>query len=126
MEVAAPTVDVVRSSDGYHPNTSDLEAILAAGKFAQLLVLGAGVVDVVDLVDEIRLQGAPPVTLPQGIYWFTSVDPSVVLLVTTGSGVVERETVRSGTAAPGSPLDNALNWVDALWDEAKALERATR
>lgn len=116
--MAAPTVDVVRSSDGYHPNTSDLEAILAAGKFAQLLVLGAGVVDVVDLVDEIRLQGAPPVTLPQGIYWFTSVDPSVVLLVTTGSGVVERETVRSGTAAPGSPLDNALNWVDALWDEA--------
>lgn len=114
----APDVETIRSTYGYHPVTTDLEDVVRRGAFEQLLVFGPGVNDVVDLVDEARLLPTPPVHLPQGIYWFSGVEPSVVLSVTGGISPSGSVATAPDSVARGSALDNALGWVDATWDEA--------
>lgn len=116
--MTAPESAVVRSTHGYHPVTTDLDAILRSGGFEQLLVFGPGVPDVVDLVSEARVVTQPPVELPQGIYWFSGVSPSIALSVSNGASPGASTSLDSGSVPPGSPLDNALGWVDSSWDEA--------
>lgn len=62
--MAIPDALVISSTHGYYPVTTELEDVLRAGAFQQLLVLGPGVNDVVDLVDETRIVTTPPVQLP--------------------------------------------------------------
>lgn len=119
---SSPSDEVVSSTHGYHPVTTDLEAILRAGKFEQLLVFGVGVSDVAGLVGEIRLVSKPPVELPMGVYWFSGVEPSVVLSVTTGASAVASSSFTHDAVPEGSGLDNALAWVDEAWDDAKVVE----
>ncbi len=121
--MAAPAPAVIRSQHGYHPVTTDLEEILRGAPFAQLLVFGPGIGDVVDLVDETRLVSTPPVQLPQGIYWFSGVEPAVVLLVAAGASPHASLSLAPTGVPDGSPLDNALGWVDSTWDEAEVVAR---
>lgn len=123
--MSAPPSDVIRSTHGYHPVSTDLEAILRAGGFTQLLVLGQGVNDVVDHVDETRLMPDPPVQLPPGVYWFSGADPALVLSVTTGGAPGASCSSPSDAVAPGSALDHALGWADQLWDSAVTVPRPT-
>ncbi|MDF9717339.1 helicase-related protein [Nocardioides sp. ChNu-99] len=116
--MAAPDSETIRATHGYHPVTTDLEDVLRADAFGQLLIFGPGVNDVVDLVGETRVVTAPPVQLPQGVYWFSGVAPSVVLAVTGGTSPGASVATSPDSVAGGSPLDNALGWVDAVWDEA--------
>jgi superfamily II DNA or RNA helicase len=121
--MAAPAAEVIRTHHGYHPVTTDLEKILRSGTFAQLLVFGPGIGDVVDLVDDARLVTTPPVPLPQGIYWFSGVEPAVVLLVAAGTSPGASLSLASHEVPEGSPLDNALGWVDSAWDGAELVVR---
>ncbi|NYJ02425.1 superfamily II DNA or RNA helicase [Nocardioides thalensis] len=121
--MAAPDAAVVRSTYGYHPVTTDLDAVIRAGSFRQLLIFGPGVSDVVDLVDETRMVSAPPVQLPQGIYWFSGVDPSVVLSVTSGASPGASAAIPPEEVEDGSALDNALGWIDASWDGAPVVAK---
>ncbi|GGD24679.1 DEAD/DEAH box helicase [Nocardioides daphniae] len=121
--MAIPDALVVSSTHGYHPVTTELEDVLRAGAFQQLLVLGPGVNDVVDLVNETRIVASPPVQLPQGIYWFSGIEPSVVLSVTSGTSPGPSVAAPSDEVLNGSPLDNALGWVDAIWDDAAPVSK---
>ncbi len=115
--------ELIRSTHGYHPVTTDLEQILTAGRFTQLLVFGPGVNDVVDQVADVRLVSEPPVKLPQGVYWFSGVEPSVVLAVTTGAGPVASISSPANAVPTGSALDNALGWVDHVWESAHVVSK---
>ena len=116
--MTAPGSAVLRSTHGYHPVTTDLDSILRAGGFEQLLVFGPGVPDVVDLVSETRVVPEPPVELPQGIYWFSGVSPSIALSVSNGGSPGASTSLDPDQIPPGSALDNALGWVDSSWDMA--------
>jgi superfamily II DNA or RNA helicase len=116
--MTAPDADVVRSSHGYHPVTTDLAELLRAGDFEQLLVFGPGVPDVVDLVSEARVVPEPPVVLPQGVYWFSGVSPTIALSVSSGASPGASTSLAPDQIPVGSALDNALGWVDSSWDEA--------
>lgn len=116
--MTAPGFDVVRTTHGYHPVTTDLDDILRSGGFEQLLVFGPGVPDVVDLVAEARVVAEPPVELPQGVYWFSGVSPSIALSVSNGASPGASTSLDPDQIPTGSPLDNALGWVESSWDEA--------
>jgi hypothetical protein len=108
---------------GYHPVTTDLEGILRGGAFSQLLVFGAAVNDVVDLVSEVMMVTIPPVELPQGIYWFSGVEPAVVLSVASGASPGASSSTAADAVARGSALDNALGWVDEAWESASLVSK---
>ena len=116
--MAAPDRDVVQGTHGYHPLTSDLEEILRSGGFGQLLVFGPGVTDVVDHVREIRIVTQPPVQLPQGVYWFSGVEPAGVLSVTSGTSPGPSLAFPADAVPEGSALDNALGWLGQAWETA--------
>ena len=121
--MAAPDGEVVRSTFGYHPLTSDLEEILRNGGFDQLLVFGGGIRDIVEHVREIRIVMQPPVQLPQGVYWFSGVEPSGVLSVTVGASPGPSVAVPVDGVPEGSPLDNALGWLDQAWEAATVVPK---
>src|SRR6516165_8920180 len=114
----APDGEVVRSTFGYHPLTSDLEEILRNAGFDQLLVFGGGIGDIVEHVREIRIVMQPPVQLPQGVYWFSEAEPSGVLSVTVGASPGPSVAVPVDGVPEGSPLDNALGWLEQAWEAA--------
>src|SRR3954453_12589136 len=114
----APPAEVIRTTHGYHPVTTDLEEILGVGSFEQLLVFGPSVRDVVELVSETRILVEPPVELSQGIYWFSGVEPGVVLLVAGGASPGSSSSMPIAEVPHGSPLDNALGWIDSTWESA--------
>ena len=116
--MSAPMSDVIRATHGYHPVTTDLEEILRAGLFEQLLVFGPGVNDIVGLVSEVRLVTTLPVELPQGVYWFSGAEPAIVLSVAIGASPVASSTSPAVAVPAGSALDNALGWVDEAWESA--------
>jgi superfamily II DNA or RNA helicase len=116
--VAAPDSEVVRSTFGYHPLTSDLEEILRNGGFDQLLVFGGAIRDIVEHVREIRIVMQPPVQLPQGIYWFSGVEPSGVLSVATGGSPGPSLAVPIDGVPEDSALNNALGWLEQAWEAA--------
>ncbi len=119
----APDGEVVRSTFGYHPLTSDLEEILRNGGFDQLLVFGPGVTDIVEHVREIRIVTQPPVQLPQGVYWFSGVEPSGVLSVTVGASPGPSAVVPADGVPEGSPLDRALGWLEQEWEAARVVSK---
>lgn len=119
----APDVEVLRGTYGYHPVTSDLEEVLRRGEFDQLLVFGPGVTDVVEHVRDIRIVTQPPVELPQGLYWFTGIEPSGVLSVTTGASPGASISVPVDQVLDGSPLDNALAWLEQTWEVATVVPK---
>jgi len=121
--VAAPGRDELRRAHGYHPVTTDLQAVLATRLFDQLLVFGSGIPDVVDHVAEARVVTAPPVQLPQGIYWFDAIEPPLVLLVTSGSPAGPSVSIQADSVPTGSALDNALAWADGSWEDAGVVPR---
>jgi superfamily II DNA or RNA helicase len=121
--MAAPDGEVVRSTFGYHPLTSDLEDILRNGGFDQLLVFGGGVRDIVEHVREIRIVMQPPVQLPQGVYWFSGAEPSAVLSVAVGASPGPSVAVPVDGVPEGSPLDNALGWLEQAWEAATVVPR---
>lgn len=113
-----PDRSVVASTHGYHPLVGDASELLAMRLFSDMLVLGSGVPDVGSLVQQVRHLAASPVELPEGIYWFSGVSPASILLVDAGAppGAPLREA--SETVQEGSALDQALSWLDHLWDDA--------
>ncbi len=116
--MAAPDVSVIRDTDGYHPLTTDLEAIVAGNGFDELLVFGGGLKDVVAHVDRVRIQAQPPVQLPQGIYWFSGAVPKRVLVVVQGGPATGGTSTAVNAVDAGSALDNALGWFEHAWDLA--------
>ena len=121
--MAAPDGEVVRGTFGYHPLTSDLEEILRNAGFDQLLVFGGGIRDFVEHVREIRIVMQPPVQLPKGVYWFSGVEPSGVLSVTVGASPGPSLAVPADGVPEGSPLDNALRWLDQAWEAATVVAK---
>ena len=119
----APDGEVVRSTFGYHPLTSDLEEILRNAGFDQLLVFGGGIGDIVEHVREIRIVMQPPVQLPQGVYWFSGVEPSGVLSVTTGASPGPSIAVSFDSVPESSPLHKAMRWLDQEWDAARVVPK---
>lgn len=115
----------LRGARGYHPLSSDIATYLSEVTFDQLLVLGAGVPDVVDSVSECRTLAVPPADLPTGIYWFDDVAPSLAMLVLTGATpgpslrvhATEQDEPAHNVAAELA-MDNALTWAEVAWDEA--------
>ena len=116
--MAAPDGDVARGTHGYHPLTSDLDEILRNGGFDRLLVFGPFITDVVEHVREIRIVMRPPVQLPQGVYWFSGVESSGVLSVTTGASPGPSVAFPVDAVPEGSALDNALGWLEQMWEAA--------
>src|SRR5690242_8892405 len=116
-----PEGEVIRTTHGYHPVTTDLEELLRAGSFDQLLVFGPSVRDIVELVSETRILVEPPAQLPQGIYWFSEIEPAVVLLVAGGSSPGSSISIPAKEVHDGSALDNALGWVDEAWESASVV-----
>src|SRR4051812_13991901 len=108
--MAAPGREEIRGTHGYHPVTTDLGMLLATGLFDQLLVFGSGVPDVIGHVNETRLVPTPAVQLPQGVYWFTMIEPPLVLLVSAGRPAGPSARLPAGSVTAGSPLDHALGW----------------
>lgn len=121
--MTTPTADQLRTTFGYHPVVTALPGLLGAGSFDELLVFGAGLGDVVDLVGETRVVTTPPVQLPQGIYWFAGVSPTSVLLVSQGAPATGAMSVPAKQVAEGSALDNALGWVEQEWTAATPVPR---
>lgn len=116
--MTVPDRSVVASTHGYHPLVGDAAELLGMRLFSDMLVLGPGVPDVGALVGQVRHLSSSTVQLPEGIYWFSGVSPAAVLLVDAGAppGAPLRES--SDTVPEGSALDQALSWLDHLWDDA--------
>lgn len=114
--------ELITSTWGYHPALLDVESIIRDGQFADLLVFGNRVPDVVHLVDEARRM-TPPTQLPAGVYWFSGLERPTVLVAYEGAAAVGGVIERAGTVPEGSPLDNALAWVEASWDAALVVPR---
>ncbi|MEU9824138.1 DEAD/DEAH box helicase [Micromonospora chersina] len=97
---------------------TDASAMLATGLFTDVLVLGADLPDPAGAVERIRQVVVPPVSLPEGLFWFGGFDPAPLLVVTSGSmpGAGVREPA---TEVPeDSPVALALGWFDHLWESA--------
>ncbi|WP_344133758.1 DEAD/DEAH box helicase [Pedococcus bigeumensis] len=118
-----PDRSIIESTHGYHPIAGDAADLARTKLFSEMLVLGTVVPDVHALVANIRHLIAAPAPLPEGLYWFSGISPSAVLVVTGGAppGAPLRE--QSGAVPEGSALDQALSWFDHLWDGAPAVER---
>jgi len=121
--LVAPHDSVIRDTDGYHPLTTDVEAILAGNGFGELLVFGGGLTDVVEHVNAVRIQAQPPVQLPQGIYWFSGAAPKAVLVVMQGSPATAGVSTAAQSVVAGSSLDNALGWFEHAWEQATPVPR---
>lgn len=118
-----PDGKVLATTHGYHPLVGDATGLLSMRLFSDVLILGPSVPDVGGLVEQVRHLPASPVQLPEGIYWFSGVTPAAVLLVDAGAppGAPLREP--SDAVPEGSALDQALRWLDHLWDEASEVPR---
>ena len=82
----------VAATDGYHPIPADLSEILRQGAFSDVLILGPSVPDIGELARNIRHLPDPPVELPEGVYWFSSAQPTASMLV--GRGTAPSGSVR--------------------------------
>lgn len=120
--MAAPTPSVIAATHGYHPLTGDVRGVLEAGSFAEMLVIGSGVPDVVDLVQRVRLVHQSPRELPVGVYWFSGVSPAAVLLVESGATPSSSLAETPENVVRGSALDSALSWLEHLWEQARPVE----
>lgn len=118
-----PDRSVIAATHGYHPLVADSVEVLSTRLFSDVLVLGPSVPDVGDLVQHLRHLSTPPVQLPEGIYWFSGETPAAVLIVDAGGppGASQRE--QTNAVSEGSPLNEALNWLDHLWDQANEMPR---
>lgn len=118
-----PERSVIASSHGYHPVVGEIAELVGTGLFSDLLILGAGVPEIHGLVQHMRHLSTSPTPLPEGIYWFSGVDPTAVLLVDGGAppGAPFRQPIED--VAEGSPLEQALSWLDHLWEEAREVSR---
>ncbi|MEV6695328.1 helicase-related protein [Micromonospora sp. NPDC051196] len=113
-----PNPAVLAGTHGYHPLATDATAMLATGLFTDVLALGADLPDPPATVKRVRQIVAPPVSLPEGIYWFGGLDPAPLLVVTSGAmpGVGMRQP--AAEVADDSPVASALGWFDHLWEDA--------
>ena len=116
--MSAPPSAMVAQTHGYHPLVSDAVSLLSGGHFRELLILGTVVPDAADHVGEVRVVLEPPVDLPVGVYWFSRVDPPCVLLVSRGAAPSAGLTLDPGEVAEGSSLEQALRWLEYLWEDA--------
>lgn len=120
--MAAPSPETITSTWGYHPALNDVAEFARAGAFSELLVFGARVPDVVDLVDEARMI-APPTTLPTGVYWFSGLERPLLLAVHEGGQAAPGQSMPWNEVVEGSALDNALAWAEQAWQDAPVVAR---
>lgn len=109
---------ILESTHGYHPIVGDAAALAGTRLFSDMLVLGAGIPDVHGFISSVRHLVDPPTALPEGLYWFSGITPSAVLVVTGGAPPGSPLRERNDAIPEGSALDQALNWLDHLWAEA--------
>ncbi len=114
--MALPAPRILATTHGYYPDVRVVGDLLKSGMFDDFLVLGVPVPDA-NGDAAVRVIAEPEVELPQGVYWF-SVDPPVAMVVHLGSEPAEPLHQPADAVEPGSVLDAALGWVDALWDKA--------
>lgn len=116
--VPAPERSVVSTTFGYHPLATDLAEMVRETRFDELLVLGPSVPDVVDHVGAIKCVREPGDQLPSGIYWFSGVSPSALMVVQRGLPETGPASVVHSEVTDDSPLGRALSWFEHLWDSA--------
>ncbi|WP_162786750.1 DEAD/DEAH box helicase [Janibacter anophelis] len=119
--MSLPAPRILAATHGYYPDVSVVGDLLKSGMFDEFLVLGAPIPDAGGQAS-VRVIAQPDVALPQGVYWF-SFDPSsaevpVAMVVHHGTGPAEPLHEPMASVAPGSVLDAALGWVDAMWEDA--------
>ena len=117
--MALPAPRVLATTHGYYPDVDAIQDLLKSGMFDELLVLGPQIPDA-DGQADVRAVAEPEVQLPRGLYWF-SVEPPVAMLVHDGSEPAEPLHHSADSLEPGSVLDAALGWVDAMWEDAEVV-----
>ncbi len=118
-----PDRSAVETTFGYHPMPADVVDLLKTGSFTDVLVLGASVPDISDLVHQVRHIPSPTIQLPDGLYWFSGTDSASVLVVDAGASPAVSMRVPSDAVTDESPLGRALSWLEHLWDEAVRVPR---
>jgi superfamily II DNA or RNA helicase len=104
---------------GYHPMATGLTALFAETRFDRLLVIGGAIPDVVSSVGHLRTaQGAD---LPSGLYWFSGVESTIVMVVYSGIGTSDSAIADVDALTEDSPLVAAYEWAESFWDDGAAV-----
>jgi superfamily II DNA or RNA helicase len=107
----------VRRTFGYHPVSTDLRALLDTVRFARLLVVGGGVPDIGALVAQTRTM--PEAELPSGLFWFSGLDSTLVMVVNAGTGTTDGDAVDVAELPDDAPLAEAYRWAEDLWESGR-------
>ncbi|MFV2124840.1 DEAD/DEAH box helicase [Micromonospora sp. LOL_013] len=113
-----PDPGVLAVTHGYHPLLTDATAMLATGLFTDVLVLGSDLPEPGAEVERIRQIVVPTVSLPEGVYWFGGLDPTPLLVVTSGAMPGAGMHEPAAEVAEDSPVASALAWFEHLWESA--------
>ncbi|MGD9525542.1 MAG: hypothetical protein AB7V44_02005 [Pseudonocardia sp.] len=96
-----------------------LAELLDETRFDRLLVIGGAIPDIVSSVG--RLRTAPEAELPMGLYWFSGVDSTLVMVVNAGVGTGDSAIVDVNALTDDSPLAAAYDWAESFWDDGAAV-----
>lgn len=113
------SAEEVARSFGYHPLSTGLTELLATTRFDRLLVVGGAIPDVVASVGQLRT--VVEAELPMGLYWFSGVDSTIVMVVNAGVGSSDGAIVDVDALTEDSPLAAAYDWAESLWDDASTV-----
>jgi superfamily II DNA or RNA helicase len=100
---------------------TDLTTLLDGTRFDRLLVVGGALPDVVATVGQART--APRADLPIGLYWFSGVESTIVMVVNDGAGTTDGAVVDIDDLTEDAPLAAAYDWAEALWDDGADVPR---
>jgi superfamily II DNA or RNA helicase len=100
---------------GYHPMAADVRPLLEVVRFSRLLVVSGGVPDVIALVREVRTT-ADEVDLPSGLYWFSGLESTIAMVVTSNSGTSDGVAVALDAISDEDPVRAAYDWAEHLWE----------
>lgn len=103
-----------------HPMAADVRPLLEVVRFSRLLVVSGGVPDVIALAGEVRTT-TDEVDLPTGLYWFSGLESTIAMAVTSTNGSSDGVAVAVGAISDEDPLRAAYDWAEHLWETGEAV-----
>ncbi|MCV7316125.1 DEAD/DEAH box helicase [Mycolicibacillus parakoreensis] len=119
MTSQASSVPEVSPSFGYHPDPEQPNVAFDRGEFPRALVLDGPVRELASFAGECRVLGQPEIELPEGIYWFQSIDGGALVMQVAHGALPGDATVTAvDQLTEHHPLMAAYGWAEKLWLDA--------